>query len=100
MAEGLYAVFGNSRLENAHNELLTMLVNTGVCGALSYAAVFLAAMYCQFRAGRQKGLLLIPAVCIFSYCIHNMVSFQQVVSTPVVFMLIGFGERELRKGRS
>lgn len=100
MAKELYGVFGNSRLENAHNELLTMLVNTGVCGALSYAAVFLSAMCRQFRAGRQKGILWISAVCIFSYCIHNMVSFQQIVSTPFVFMLIGFGERELRKGQN
>lgn len=97
IADGIYAVFGMSRLTNAHNELITALVNTGICGGLSYALIFLTAMRRQFGAGKQTKLLLISAICTFSYAIHNMVSFQNVVSTPVVFILIGFGERMLRK---
>ncbi len=95
-AEVLCSVFGTSRLTNAHNELLTVLVNTGICGALSYAAIFLTAILRQFRGGRHEKLLLVSAVSILAYTVHNAVSFQQVVSTPAVFVLIGFGERIMR----
>lgn len=97
IAEVLYSVFGTSRLTNAHNELLTTLVNTGVCGLMSYVAIFFTSMLRQFRKGAENNFLLVSAVCIFAYAINNLVSFQQVVSTPMVFILIGFGESVLRK---
>lgn len=97
IAAGLYFVFGTFRLTNVHNELLTVLVNTGICGFLSYAAVFVTALLRQFRAGKRDRLLTVSAVCIFAYAVHNMVSFQQVCSTPFVFVLMGTGERLLRK---
>lgn len=92
----LYHVFGEARLTNAHNEWLTILVNMGILGLLSYAAVFLSAIYRQIKEGEKKALLLVSAVCIISYTVHNMVSFQQVICTPVVFFLIGFGENLIR----
>ena len=35
------------------------------------------------------------AVCIFSYIIHNLFCYQQVMCTPVIFILIGMGVRYL-----
>jgi len=97
IAEMLYSVYGMSRLTNAHNELLTALVNTGVWGLLSYAAIFLIAILRQFKKSRQETLLLVSAVCILAYAVNNIVSFQQVASTSIVFILIGFGESILRQ---
>lgn len=99
VAEELYAVFGIFRLTNAHNELLTTLVNIGIGGAVSYAAIFATALLFQFRAGRREQLLWVSAVCIAAYVFHNLVSFQQITSTPFVFLIIGFGERLLREIR-
>jgi len=92
IAERLYRIFGNARLTNAHNEWLTVLVNTGILGMLSYAAVFLTSIYRQIKKGRKKDILLVCAVCMVSYTVHNMISFQQVICTPVMFVLIGLGE--------
>lgn len=92
----LYNIFGDARLTNAHNEWLTILVNMGILGFLSYAAIFLTAIFRQTKEGRKREILLISAVCIISYTVHNMVSFQQVICTPIIFILLGFGEKMLR----
>ncbi len=95
----LYSMFGDARLTNAHNEWLTVLVNIGLFGLVSYAAIFLTAVFRQVKAGqngKKQELALVSAVCILSYTVHNMVSFQQVICTPLIFVLIGFGEKILR----
>jgi len=95
----LYNMFGRSRLTNAHNEWLTILVNMGLFGLLSYGTAFLSAIGRQINGGKKRALLLVSAVCIISYTLHNMVSFQQVICTPIVFLLTGFGENLLRKNK-
>lgn len=97
IAERLYHVFGDARLTNAHNEWLTVLVNSGILGFFSYAAIFLSAIFQQVKAGKKQKMILVSAVCILSYTAHNMVSFQQVICTPAVFILLGFGEKLLRE---
>lgn len=88
----LYNVFGDARLTNAHNEWLTVLVNVGICGFLTYVTVFVTAVYRQLKADKSRETALVSAVCVIAYTIHNMVSFQQVIGTPIVFILMGMGE--------
>lgn len=97
IAQQLHNVFGNARLTNAHNEWLTILVNIGILGLSAYAAAFVSAVWRQLQAGKRKGLVLVSTVCIISYTVHNMVSFQQIICTPVVFILLGMGERSLQE---
>ena len=92
----LYEVFGGARLTNAHNEWLTILVNTGLFGLLTYAAAFISSAVRQLKAGKTKEFLVIGAVCLISYTVHNMVSFQQVICTPLIFLIMGLGEKTLR----
>lgn len=96
IAMKLYEVFGEARLTNAHNEWLTVLVNTGLFGLLTYAAAFCSAVFRLLKAGKRREILLISAVCLISYIVHNMVSFQQVICTPLIFILMGIGEGMLR----
>lgn len=92
LAERVYSQFGNVRLTNAHNEWLTLLVNQGILGAVSYAGIFLSAV-CRFlKKAPMRPVLYLFAAGVLSYMIHNMVSFQQVLSTPFVFILLGIGE--------
>ncbi len=93
IAEKLYEEFGEARLTNAHNEWLTVLVNTGVCGLTAYAASFITAIYRYGKAGNRKAILMIGAVCLLSYTVHNMVSFQQVICTPLAFLIMGMCEK-------
>ena len=105
--------FGTSRLTNAHNEWLTVLVNHGIIGLIGYVGIFVS-VWIRFiyraerttvslkekREGDKRQLYLyIFAISAFSYTIHNIVSFQQILSTPFVFLLIGMGESLMREGK-
>jgi hypothetical protein len=91
--------FGTAVLKNAHNELLTVLVNTGMFGLFAYLSIFITRFTSLLKAGTQKPLLYIPALCIFSYLLHNTVSFSQVLNLPYVFIVMAIGEACLRVGR-
>ncbi|MCM1127620.1 MAG: O-antigen ligase family protein [Lachnospiraceae bacterium] len=95
-AGALRGYFGDSRLTNAHNELLTSLVNLGIVGTFFYFGAFVSGMARCLKEGAKEPYLLIPAVCIFCYLVHNMVSFAQVLNLPYVFVIMAAGEGMLR----
>lgn len=97
LAERVYMQFGNVRLTNAHNEWLTVLVNTGALGLLSYAGIFMSALWRFAKEAKVQPMLYLCAASILAYTIHNMVSFQQILNTPYVFMLLGVGECFMRE---
>lgn len=96
LAERLADQFVNQRLTNAHNEQLTVLVNVGALGWLCYAGIFVSAFVRYMRRADRQPLLYLCAVSILSYTAHNMVSFQQVLNAPFVFIVLGIGERLYR----
>lgn len=96
IANQLYAWFGNERLTNAHNEWLTMLVNLGALGLVSYAGIFISAFIRFLKGAKEKPILYAIALSVLLYTVHGMVSFQQVLNVPFVMMLMGMGERSLR----
>ena len=98
LAKRMIDRFGTMRLTNAHNEWLTVLVNTGALGLFCYIGIFLTAFVsylrkaCCLRKGGEKSLMYVCAATLLAYTVHNMVSFQQVLSTPYVFIVLGLGE--------
>ncbi len=90
---------------NAHSELLSQLCNVGILGTASYLAVFLAGLYeCGKSAGEVgksgRKIPLLPGTdcsgrdwlgvfAIVMYGIHALVSFQQVLNTPLLFLVLG-----------
>lgn len=93
LAKRLIEEFGQERLTNAHNEGLSLLINVGVLGFLCYYG-FVGSVLIWFgkRADRCP-FLYVCAVSLLAYTVHNMVSFQQVLSTPFFFILLGIGRR-------
>lgn len=89
--------FGPERLTNAHNEGLSMLMNVGALGCMCYAGFVGSALIRFCKGARGQTFLYVCAVSLLAYTVHNMVSFQQVLSTPYFFMLLGMGEGVLRK---
>ena len=77
--------FAGSIFTNAHNEWLTALINLGVLGTVAYVAVFITAL----RKYRRNflGMLL-----LFTYGIHSLISFQQVLNAPFFFLVLGVCE--------
>ena len=106
-------IFGGSRLTNAHNEWITVLVNTGILGVLSYLGFFFAKTIRYIRAfvqdsgkilgnssGREwKSLALVFAcgLALVGYTSHNLFSFQQALNGPFVYIMMGIGEALLQK---
>ena len=94
------AFWGTAILCNAHNEWLNQLITVGIAGAGVYIGIFIA----QFREAvkqfsRNKSNVLI-ALVIISYAGHQLFCYQQVVGTPTVFILLGFGAGLNRKNAS
>lgn len=88
-------VFGSSVLANAHNEWLNILLNEGLLGLAAYLGFFLSAAVTFIKNRGGHIMTAAAAVCIFSYIIHNLFCYQQVMCTPVIFILIGMGVRYL-----
>ena len=82
--------FGTDRLTNAHNEWLTQLLNLGVLGAAAYLAVFVSALK------RYRGMLL-GVLALGMYLVHSLVSFQQVMNAPLLFLVLGLCENQCRR---
>lgn len=89
--------FNNSILKNAHNEALTMLINVGIAGLLAYTSIFITFFIRFIKKGKNNAILYIPAICLFSYVIHNIVSFGQILNLPFIFIIMAIGERGLSR---
>ena len=84
--------FGGNRLTNAHNEWLTVLVDIGVLGLVSYAGMMITAIRDFLRVGENKMLVGACGICVLAYTVNNMFSFQQVMNISTVFVIMGIGE--------
>lgn len=90
------SVWPSLTLSNAHCEWLTILVNLGILGLCNFAGLILSSVYGFLRKGTDISLShhYITGACglaVLAYSIHNVVSFQQVLNTPVMFILLGIG---------
>ncbi len=99
LLEIVTGTFDRMRLTNAHNEWLTVLVNTGLLGLVSYAGMMVSAMV--RLTGRKGGSLISCACgfCLLGYTVNNMFSFQQSMNTAAIFLMLGMGEA-FRKNNS
>ena len=109
---------------NAHNEFLSQLCNVGVLGLLSYLAIFAAGLYRILLAGKEEDkkaaemsggrkrrdtgeggpgrdgacrIRWVGMLALLMYGAHALISFQQTVSTPLLFVTLGMCEAELRR---
>ncbi len=90
-------IFGNSRLTNAHNEWLTILVNEGLLGCVSFAGIMCSAIL-RFLRGRKISMAVgACGFCVLAYTANNLFSFQQSMNTTTLFVLLGIGENFLRE---
>lgn len=84
----------------AHNEWLNALVNLGIVGGVIYIGIFISAI-CRF-SGKAKGYPELTAIVfsVICYMGHNFFCYQQIVCTPIIFILMGVGESIIRYGKA
>ena len=98
--EELAAKWGNSGiLACAHNEWLNAFVNLGIAGAVPYIGIFISAVYRFFRKSKEHPELTAIALSIICYMGHNFFCYQQIICTPIIFILMGAGESIIRYGK-
>lgn len=85
--------FGTDRLTNAHNEWLTILVNTGVLGCISYAGIIISTIYRGIRNRKQDVIGAVCAFCVLAYTVNNIFSFQQSLNAITIFIILGVGSK-------
>ena len=89
----------NTVLTCAHNEWLNSLINVGLIGAVAYTGIFISGMARFIKKSAVMPETLVPAMCIAAYMMHNFFCYQQIICTPIVFIIIGAGEMLCRYGR-
>ena len=82
--------FAGAVFTNAHNEWLTTLINMGILGVGAYLAVFITA----FRRYRDDSFAV---MLLLTYGAYSLISFQQVLNTPIFFLLLGICEAASRE---
>lgn len=104
--------FGGARLTNAHCEPVTMLVNVGIVGTVTFYGMLVSVLIKIFKmilpgikkgsgnGGIQSGngFLLGTALCIMAYIINNLFSFQTPMNISQLALILGFGAAAVCNG--
>jgi hypothetical protein len=94
-ADSLLNILNGNRLTNAHCEFLTILIERGMIGLLTYVALIISVLHGLIRAfdrsesSKKEHAAMICALPITSYLFNCGVSFSTVTSTPYLFILLG-----------
>ncbi len=83
----------------AHNEWLNAFVCCGLFGGMAYLGIFLSAIIRFVRNRKGAPVALGAAVIAAAYLAHQMFGYQQYISTPYVFLVLGIGEQAVRERR-
>ena len=65
-------------------------MNTGAAGLLAYVGFLITIILRLFRKSSLPAL--VGAAVLLNYTVHNMVSFQQITSTPLLFLALGLSQ--------
>ena len=99
LREIVTSTFLSARLTNAHNEWLTVLVNTGILGFVSYVGMMLSGMVRMISRKGRNIIVCACGFCLLGYTANNMFSFQQSMNVATVFVIFGMGEAFLSSKR-
>lgn len=89
-ATEIYDFWGSNIVVCCHNEWLNMLFNEGILGGIAYLGIFVSA----FVIFIKKCDSWVPTACaasIAAYFFHNFFCYQQILCTPMIFIIIALG---------
>lgn len=81
--------YGSARLTNAHNEIITLLVNVGILGTAAFIGVISSAVGYSFKKAKEQPEFICFGLAVISYVSSNIFSFQQITNIPFLFLLLG-----------
>lgn len=89
--------FQGAVFANAHNEWLNMLVTQGILGAAAYIGIFITAFKRYTDRIDMVPVLAVGLLTMGGYIIHNIFSFQQIITTPVMLVTLAMCENQYRR---
>ncbi|MCR5488397.1 MAG: hypothetical protein K6F35_12870 [Lachnospiraceae bacterium] len=89
----------NTILTCAHNEWMTAIINVGLVGGIAYIGIFISAMVHFTKKVQEIPEAAAPVLCILGYMLHNFFCYQQIICTPIIFLIMGIGECLVRYGK-
>ncbi len=95
--ESLQGFWGNSILACAHNEWMNCLVDMGIFGLVTYLGSFVTTFLVFMKDWKEHPFVVGGAVAIVSYFLHNFFCYQQIICTPIIFVVTGIGVALIRK---
>ena len=90
-------VFSDKVALFAHNEWLNAFICSGIFGGAAYFGIFISACIRFVRNREGIPVALGAAVIVVAYISHQMFGYQQYVSTPYIFLILGIGEQAVRE---
>ncbi|MCM1558723.1 MAG: O-antigen ligase family protein [Butyrivibrio sp.] len=91
-------IFNGQRLTNAHNEWLTVLVDTGLIGLAGYGGMMICGMGELLKKGKENPVAAACGLCLLGYTVNGIFSFQQSMGVGTVFVMFGMGKAFLKAG--
>ena len=67
--------------------------NQGLLGGIAYIAIFISAIKRFGSKAKETPELVAIVLCVTTYMAHNFYCYQQIIVTPMIFILMGMGEK-------
>ena len=99
MGDAINGFWHNQLVPNVHNEWFNGLINYGIVGGAAYLGIFVSAAYGLMKTAWEKESAAVFGIGLAAaaYIAHNVLCYQQVIGTPLMFLLLGIGVAKVRK---
>lgn len=84
--------YGDAMLMNSHSLLLNKLFETGLLGVGAFIAILACALYCLKACLKSTNAPYVVAIAnaVLCYYLLETIMFEQVIATPLFYVMIGF----------
>lgn len=90
-------MFDQALIANAHNEIITNLVQTGIFGLIAYYGMLVSFVIRSIRSAMENKKVLIYALCIISATGYALFNYAHILSLPFLFIIMAIGEGIMKK---
>lgn len=102
MGDAINEFWHNQIVPNVHNEWFNAVINYGIAGGAAYLGIFVSSAYgCMKSAlhmdGEEGAVVFGCGLAAAGYIVHNVLCYQQIIGTPIIFLLMGIGAAKMRR---
>lgn len=90
-----FEYFGGARLTNAHCEIITLLVNTGLVGLAAFVTMNVYTIKTFTKKIKDDPYMVAFTLSVVMYLANNLFSFEQITNVPFYFLTIAMGAAKI-----